>query len=1004
MFISLVSLPSSSSPPPLSSCSTMATTRDDGALPPPPGGSAPHASPAAAAPHQQHRAERASKARGEVAELRAALASFSATGRTATDGGAAKREVFKKLVHYMTIGIDMSGLFMQVREERREGRREKRVKREGERERERDRDNQPIDRSMALEFPHLTPLPRIPSLPPSRAFLSQVIAAAAPSSDDVLLKKMLYWYVATYARANPELTLLTINLLTKDCSLSSSPDPAVRALALRALCGLRVRNLVEYAAPAVTRALKDPHPTVRRAAVVGVLKVLHVDPAAASSAGWLPTLERMLPPAAEEPDPGVAANALAVLRAAGRLPRPLPRAMIVPLLNRIRDFSEWGQCLLMEVAAGGGVSSAANGESNDGGDPSPPSPATAAKNSSGGFVPRDDAEAFALLEVLDDRLGSSNSAVVLAAAKLFLHLTLGMPETHQRVLERLRGALLLVAGGESPETAAAALAHLRLLAERAPPLFAPAAQALYPRRSDPPCVRAAKLATLVAVADESNVHDIASELAAEALDASDPPAARAAVAALGGVAAAVPGAPGVAERLLGIVEALAAAAATAGHSAAPTAGTSASDSGGDSVLAEAIVQAAALARRAPGAAAVVVAALAGSGGSSEDGGGGGAGSSLSRLSLLPSDVDDAAGRAAYVWLLGEHGAHLKATPYALEELADGWKRQPREVRSALLRAAVRLFFNDSSSSSPSPSSRAAEVAPLLRKVLAAGAADGDARVRDSALLYARAFGGGGVSAAAALAEAASCPPAPPPDGGRWPEDAPEDVADVVFAEFNTLAVLYRSPMANLSGAGGGDPSSSPSSAATAAKPPPLPSLLDDSETSTAAATTTTAAASSLLVADLLDVSDDVASSAAAVLGGEFIDQGSSLLSVGGQEGEAAGGAGGGGGLDLGALAAALPSPSSSSSFAAPVLSPTSSVDPFADPFASASAAAPAAAVAASTDPFDLLRRASSSAPVAAAPPAGAGAGDDPFGLGDLVAALSSSPTVSSSQRQQLQPL
>ena len=92
----------------------MATTRDGGALPPPPGGSSAHN--AAASPSHHHRAERASKARGEVAELRAALASFAATGRTATDGGAAKREVFKKLVHYMTIGIDMSGLFMQVGE------------------------------------------------------------------------------------------------------------------------------------------------------------------------------------------------------------------------------------------------------------------------------------------------------------------------------------------------------------------------------------------------------------------------------------------------------------------------------------------------------------------------------------------------------------------------------------------------------------------------------------------------------------------------------------------------------------------------------------------------------------------------------------------------------------------------------------------------------------------------------------------------------------------------
>ena len=93
------------------------TTRDGGALPPPPppGGSSAHHAASPPQHHQQHRAERASKARGEVAELRAALASFSATGRTATDGGLAKREVFKKLVHYMTIGIDMSGLFMQVR-------------------------------------------------------------------------------------------------------------------------------------------------------------------------------------------------------------------------------------------------------------------------------------------------------------------------------------------------------------------------------------------------------------------------------------------------------------------------------------------------------------------------------------------------------------------------------------------------------------------------------------------------------------------------------------------------------------------------------------------------------------------------------------------------------------------------------------------------------------------------------------------------------------------------
>ena len=58
-----------------------------------------------------------------------------------------------------------------------------------------------------------------------------------------MLKKMLYLYITTYAQANPDLTLLTINLLTKDCR---DQDPTIRGLSLRSLCQLRVANLIEY--------------------------------------------------------------------------------------------------------------------------------------------------------------------------------------------------------------------------------------------------------------------------------------------------------------------------------------------------------------------------------------------------------------------------------------------------------------------------------------------------------------------------------------------------------------------------------------------------------------------------------------------------------------------------------------------------------------------------------------------------------------------------------------
>lgn len=53
---------------------------------------------------------------------------------------------------------------------------------------------------------------------------------------------------------------------------------------------------------------------------------------------------------------------------------------------------------------------------------------------------------FDLLNALEDRLGATNSALVVAAIKVFLHMTLDMTATHQqvgRVLFDVHNALLL---------------------------------------------------------------------------------------------------------------------------------------------------------------------------------------------------------------------------------------------------------------------------------------------------------------------------------------------------------------------------------------------------------------------------------------------------------------------------------------------------------------------------------------------------------------------------------
>ena len=60
-----------------------------------------------------------SKSRGELAEIRTTLAALASSGGHSKSETAvtAKRDVFKKIINYITIGIDMSSVFMQARHE-----------------------------------------------------------------------------------------------------------------------------------------------------------------------------------------------------------------------------------------------------------------------------------------------------------------------------------------------------------------------------------------------------------------------------------------------------------------------------------------------------------------------------------------------------------------------------------------------------------------------------------------------------------------------------------------------------------------------------------------------------------------------------------------------------------------------------------------------------------------------------------------------------------------------
>ena len=97
----------------------------------------------------------------------------------------------------------------------------------------------------------------------------------ASFTNDEVMKKMIYFYLTTYAEDNPDLAIMAVNTFKKDCKHTSSK---IRGLALRNLCSFKSADYVNNALPTIKELLTDFEPYVKKTAIMGLLKVFYVEP------------------------------------------------------------------------------------------------------------------------------------------------------------------------------------------------------------------------------------------------------------------------------------------------------------------------------------------------------------------------------------------------------------------------------------------------------------------------------------------------------------------------------------------------------------------------------------------------------------------------------------------------------------------------------------------------------------------------------------------------------
>lgn len=430
---------------------------------------------------------------------------------------------------------------------------------------------------------------------------------------------------------------------------------------------------------------------------MGCVKLFFISPSTVRNSGIVDKLLDML----RDKDPQVVSNVLCalgeIMAEEGGI--PVNKSIVHHLLNRIKEFSEWSQCFILDLVARY--------------DPG-----------------NDEDEIFDIMNLLEERLKHSNSAVVLATTKIFLHLTQGLPDIHHQVYERIATPLLTMANGPNPELGFACLHHINLLVQRVPDVFEGEYKQFFCRFNDPSYIKLLKLDIITRIATERNALAIAEELAQYVNDSVD--IARRSIRACSSIAIQV---SSVSEAIVGVLLGLL-------------------DIKVDYVSAEVMRSVADILRKYPERAPDV----------------------LPLVATHLKTIDDPQARAAMIWTIGEFGEQLDEAPYLLEPIVEGFAEEIPLVRMHLLTAVMRLFFK-----------RPPECQKMLGSVLSKATNDASHQdVHDRAMLYYRLLGHD-VDEAARVVNSSKDPIY------SFTEDADSDVKDRLFDEFNTLSVVFGQP-------------------------------------------------------------------------------------------------------------------------------------------------------------------------------------------------------------------
>lgn len=320
--------------------------------------------------------------------------------------------------------------------------------------------------------------------------------------DDYEIRRLCSQYVIYYAALNVKPALFALNFYER---FADNHNPALRALAIKTVTSVNVKEFVQLGCKMVKKLLKDKNPHVRTNAAFSVARLFQYDQEKTVSDGLIDDLNELL----YDENQAVVANALAALNsiteASPTLNLAIDKTHSLTLTKGLALANEWRQVYLLNALMA--------------------------------FVPQTSQEALALLEAVLPCLQHENCAVVLNATKVIVYLSnyIRSSEHVFPTLPKRLGSSLISLLYKPFEVQFLVLRNVILILLGKRYLLDVEVEQFFWKFDDPIYVKDTKLEIIYLLADETNVNVVFGELEEYATEV-DVHMARKAIRAFGNLA------------------------------------------------------------------------------------------------------------------------------------------------------------------------------------------------------------------------------------------------------------------------------------------------------------------------------------------------------------------------------------------------------------------------------------------------------------------------------------